>query len=669
MLTIITACCRPHNLLTILGSIKLDKVAKWIIVYDTTRGRTYPRLFEGNDKICEYDCADPGISGNSQRNKGASLVSSGMIYFLDDDNIIHPHFWDLVESFDSSHFYTFDQRFFVPDPFRKATNFVFKGDTPKVYQIDTAMFVVPAAMFTDWQIELYNADGVFIEEVARRNPGEHRYIPEVACYYNHITDSTKPSIGGLQNVLFISYEEPPFYPTIASHYTWIPVHGPLPLTFARLSGLCHTYSPLAFFTYGSTNWGSDVLNRTFQIRKRWVHLKTLNIELDVCSAIFGALFPGRHAYDNDWPLMSIITTTFNSGHKIIRPYRSLMAQRYQDWEWIIWDDSKDEATYKQLLALQQTDLRIRVFKAPAHSGYIGEMKRLAASVALGAYIVEIDHDDDFHPDLLWWIRDAGTGNPEAGFFYTDCAELTEETYEPVIYGEFFGLGFEMHVFQWSAFHDCYVASYNAAAPNGRTLSHIVGVPNHVRAWRTDFYHKIGGHNPRLSVADDYDLILRSYLSGPLTFCHIRACGYYQYRNKDGNFTFIRNSLIQHNVEHIYNYYKDRLPLCDRSEPNKPQWHADARRYPVTHSTYIPPELVLDVTVAMMNPSATEIEDEVAVRQTSGEKFHIYVVGPLPDIAHHIKPHVSWWDFKSTDTAERIEYVKRFLHTSGELVFR
>ena len=662
MITIITPCYRQKNLHDIIKSIHLNKIKEWIIIYDTTNNKKYTPCFQDEPKIREVECCDLGISGNAQRNYGASLVSEGFIYFVDDDNIIHPHFWNLIDIFDIEYFYTFDQKFFVTDPFRTATNFVFKGEHPVVRKIDTSMFMVPVSMWIPWNVERYDADGMFIEEVAHKNPQQHRYIPEVASYYNFITDSIKPPTSGLQNVFFISDIEPPFYPMIDKHYTWIPVIGDL--SFERLSKLYQIYKPLAYFTYAST---TNSLNKTFQIRKRWVNLQKIPEYLDVCPTIFGSIFPGAHAFDSHWPLMSVITSTFNSGHKILRPLQSLQEQTYPDWEWIIWDDSKDDVTYKQLLDLQEKDLRIRVFKAPMHSGYIGEMKRLAGSLANGEYIVEIDHDDHFHPNLFKWIYEAGTAYPDAGFFYSDCAELNEETYEPVVYSDFFGLGYEMHIFQWSKFHNCYIPSTNAAPPNALTLSHIVGVPNHARIWRKSVYDKIGRHNPLLSVADDYELIIRSYLE--TKFCHIRACAYYQYRNRDGNFTFNRNSLIQHNVANIYKYYQDKLPFKDLSIQYKEQWRVDAFRHDNVHETWIPPELILDVTIAMTNPSVDEIETEINNQKASEKRFHIFVVGPLPLISDELKEFVSWWDLKSTNLEERKEYVKRFLHVSGELIFK
>ena len=48
--------------------------------------------------------------------------------------------------------------------------------------------------------------------------------------------------------------------------------------------------------------------------------------------------------------------------------------------------------------------------------------------------------------------------------------------------------------------------------NATTIRHIVSAPNHVRAWRADVYRQIGGHDPTLPVADDYDLCVRTVLA-------------------------------------------------------------------------------------------------------------------------------------------------------------
>jgi glycosyltransferase involved in cell wall biosynthesis len=470
----------------------------------------------------------------------------------------------------------------------------------------------------------------------------------------------------MQNILFISREKPEKYPKIDEHYTWVGLHGDF--NFEILSRYWHEHKPLAVYSYGE---GIDqgALFRTFIVRKRWIHLDKLPDFINVIPCVYSGIL--GHHFDKHNPLMSIITTSYNSGHKLLRPLRSLMSQSYQEWEWIIWDDSENDQTYKHLLDLQKRDLRIRVFKAPLHSGYIGEMKRMAASMALGAYIVEVDHDDDLHVDMLKWIKEAGEKHPECSFFYTDCAELTEETYEPATYGDFFGMGYAVHLNVWSDFHKQYVASSIEPVPNALTLSHIVGVPNHVRAWRTEFYDKIGKHNPLLSVADDYDLILRSYIHGK--WCHIRACGYYQYRNRDGNFTFHRNALIQHNTKHIYPHYMNQLPKVNNNFPIVPQWSTDIDPYPRTHVEYLPEDYRYDTVIGLIDPTNEEIDREIKAMEEKNKekplKYHIFVVGDVKNPSQEWVKKVSWWNLGSKNRDDRVRFIKKFLHFTGELVIR
>ena len=89
--------------------------------------------------------------------------------------------------------------------------------------------------------------------------------------------------------------------------------------------------------------------------------------------------------------------------------------------------------------------------------------------------------------------------------------------------------------------------------NGTTISHLVGLPNHPRAWTRECYHLIGGHREELLVADDYDLLVRTFLS--TKYVAIPDLLYIQYRNENGdNSTFQRNNQIQILVKELYNYY-------------------------------------------------------------------------------------------------------------------
>jgi hypothetical protein len=109
-ITIITPCIRPDNLLIIQKSIPWEHVAEWIIVYDNKRITENPNLFS-SDIIKEYLYTGEGISGNPQRNYALDHVTypDTYIYFLDDDNIIKPKMYKLLDIIDNTKMYTFDQ--------------------------------------------------------------------------------------------------------------------------------------------------------------------------------------------------------------------------------------------------------------------------------------------------------------------------------------------------------------------------------------------------------------------------------------------------------------------------------------------------------------------------------------------------------------------------------
>jgi hypothetical protein len=161
----------------------------------------------------------------------------------------------------------------------------------------------------------------------------------------------------------------------------------------------------------------------------------------------------------------------------------------------------------------------------------------------------------------------------------------------------------------------------------------------------------------LSVADDYELILRSYLEGK--WCHIRECGYWQYRNADGNFTFIRNSLIQHNVAFIYQKYKHLLPPVLPGSGSQQAWKFDHEEYPVTHYSYDPHPRKR--TVYFNSPTIEDIAPHISPEN------RIVVIGPLPKIPREWAAEIYWWNLTSQDPADRMRYARKFLHRCEEFV--
>ena len=110
-LTIITPSYRINNLLEIKKSLNFEYIEEWIIVYYGNRIETNPYIFEENEKIKEYIYKRSGISGNGQRNYALTKFTNEntLLYYLDDDNIIHPDLYNLLNYIDNNTIYSFNQ--------------------------------------------------------------------------------------------------------------------------------------------------------------------------------------------------------------------------------------------------------------------------------------------------------------------------------------------------------------------------------------------------------------------------------------------------------------------------------------------------------------------------------------------------------------------------------
>ena len=184
-----------------------------------------------------------------------------------------------------------------------------------------------------------------------------------------------------------------------------------------------------------------------------------------------------------------------------------MKQTYVNWNWWIIDDSVNNYTSDFLNKIH--DPRIMVVKNVTNHGSIGFNKHMVAMMCDGDYLVEVDHDDELTEDCLAKLY-ACFEMSEADFVYSDCLEIIDGA--PINYGEDFSYG--QGYYRQEAIND---EQYNFPVTcrniNAKSIRGIHALPNHIRCWKRDFYHKIGGHNVELSVLDDMDLLIRTFLYG------------------------------------------------------------------------------------------------------------------------------------------------------------
>lgn len=249
-------------------------------------------------------------------------------------------------------------------------------------------------------------------------------------------------------------------------------------------------------------------------------------------------------------MISIITPTYNTPRDVLaRTWASIKRQTYTDWEWVIWDDSTNNDAWNQIYGIQSDErYRVRACRSMVRSGSIGEVKRNAFMIAQGDILLELDHDDELTPDCLAEVHKAFQNG--AKFAYSDWCEILPSG-ESGKYPEGWAFGYGKHY--WDEINNVWAMSVDTV--NRTTLSHIVSVPNHVRAWDAKLYRNLGGHDPSFVVADDYELIVRTALATNLV--HIPKMLYKQHIG--GHTTQRqRNGLIQELVRQVASVYSDDL---------------------------------------------------------------------------------------------------------------
>jgi O-antigen biosynthesis protein len=300
--------------------------------------------------------------------------------------------------------------------------------------------------------------------------------------------------------------------------------------------------PQVIFSFGSLSSYQKLHGLPLDYRRRWVHYPDCSQSgAELAEAACGVFVDvSTHAKFADFPLVSVFTPTYRTGERIYRAYESLKTQTYNNWEWVVYDDSPDDDTFQRVTELARTDTRVRVFRSNEPCGVIGEVKRRACGLARGSVLLELDHDDELTESCIDYVVDAFRRFPDAGFAYTDCAEIFEDG-ENGRYPEGYGFGFGDYREEEYRDHTYLVTDYPSV--NAKTIRHIVGTPNHVRAWTRAAYVAAGGHSAEIHVADDYELCVRTFLTTRMV--HIKRFGYIQYLGRDESNTHrARNREIQ-----------------------------------------------------------------------------------------------------------------------------
>jgi len=211
--------------------------------------------------------------------------------------------------------------------------------------------------------------------------------------------------------------------------------------------------------------------------------------------------------------VSIITPTHDARF-LVECYKSLRRQTIKDWEWIVVLNGKAKVEDVP------DDPRVRVVRFPGRVMGVGHIKGFAFRQAKGDILLELDHDDLLTPDALAETI-AAFADPEIGFVYSDWADFADDG-RPVTYRRA-DTRPNWDACGWKFYDLKGIECVRAWEPSAAALSLVFYAPNHLRAWRRSVYEAAGGHSANLEVADDHDLLVRTFLLSRMR--HIPKCLY------------------------------------------------------------------------------------------------------------------------------------------------
>jgi glycosyltransferase involved in cell wall biosynthesis len=194
---IVTAVSRPENLPRIKRSIELSLLSstltvRWILVMDdaVTPTKTVEEALKGASfeiRRLSYR-GGPCAYGINQKNAGMASIKDGYYHCLDDDNIVHPQFFQglekAIKQSQGKRAFVFGQERWDNIRSLKAS-----PDRMEYGKIDNTMFVVHTSLIGEKRYDLSKSgreDFVFFRALYDLHKEEFCFIPETLSYYNYI---------------------------------------------------------------------------------------------------------------------------------------------------------------------------------------------------------------------------------------------------------------------------------------------------------------------------------------------------------------------------------------------------------------------------------------------------------------------------------------------------
>lgn len=198
------------------------------------------------------------------------------------------------------------------------------------------------------------------------------------------------------------------------------------------------------------------------------------------------------------PKVSVIMNCLNGERYLREAVESVFAQTYDDWEIVFWDNASTDGSADIAKGYGE---RVRYFRSK-ETHPLGTARNLAIAQARGEYVALLDCDDIWLPAKLEKQVPLGEASSAVALIYSDSFLIDQD-------GAVIGRCF-----------------HQAPPPQGNAFIGLLTRRNFIPCltvlMRRTVVEKVGGLNPQLGYAEDFDLFLRilrthdaAYVSEPL----------------------------------------------------------------------------------------------------------------------------------------------------------
>ena len=247
--------------------------------------------------------------------------------------------------------------------------------------------------------------------------------------------------------------------------------------------------------------------------------------------------PDTELYKN--PIVSVIIPVYNGERYLTETIESVIAQTEVNWELIAVNDGSTDSS---LVILEEYGNKIpdRVQVITVENGGVSRARNTAVAAARGTYVAFLDQDDFWAPQKLQRQVEMFSRDKNIGISFTNMTLIDEN-----------GMVFRENVLKFSREN------------RGNVFEHLIFdnfIPISSVMIKKELFKKIGGFDPRFSLAEDYDFLLKvtqelsvDYIDEPLLL--------YREHGDSGTYTKIDRFIDE--ALSISNHWKRQKPQLFR----------------------------------------------------------------------------------------------------------